>query len=88
MERLCDLRADRLLILCSSCERRGSYRIDRLRQRFGAHTSVLDVYPALTQTCRFQREVGSRMPNVYGMMCRAKLDTTGGPTMAGLPSKT
>lgn len=88
MERLCDVRAERLVILCSPCGRRGSYRIDRLRQRFGPHASVLDVYLALTQSCRFQREVGSRTPNVYGMTCRAKLDTTGGPTAAGLPSRT
>ncbi|MBY0260457.1 hypothetical protein [Methylobacterium sp.] len=88
MECLCDVRADRLVILCSPCARRGSYWIDRLRRRFGAHDSVLDVYLALTQSCRFQREVGSRTPNVYGMTCRAKLDTTGGPTAAGLPLRT
>lgn len=88
MERLCDVRAERILVLCSPCGRKGSYRIDRLRKRFGAHASVLDVYLALTQSCRFQREVGSRTPNVYGMTCRAKLDTTGGPTTGGLPSRT
>jgi hypothetical protein len=88
VERLCDVRAERLVILCSPCGRRGSYRIDRLRQRFGPHASVLDVYLALTQSCRFQREPGSRTPNVYGVGCRAKLDTTGGPTAAGLPSRT
>jgi hypothetical protein len=49
---------------------------------------VLDVYLALTQTCRFQREVGSRTPNAYGVGCRAKLDTSGGTTAGGLPSRT
>ncbi|WP_244472737.1 hypothetical protein [Methylobacterium sp. Leaf89] len=88
VERLCDVRAERIVLLCSPCGRRGSYVIERLRQRFGAHASVLDVYLALTQTCRFQREVGSRTPNVYGITCRAKLDTTGGPEPAGLPSRT
>jgi len=88
MERLCDVRAERIIVACSPCGRRGSYALGRLRQRFGAHASVLDVYLALTQTCRFQREVGSRTPNVYGMTCRAKLDTMGGPTTTGLPSRT
>jgi hypothetical protein len=88
VERLCDVRAERLVILCSPCGRRGSYRVDRLGQRFGEHASVLDVYLALTQTCRYQREVGSRTPNVYGVGCRAKLDTSGGTTTSGLPSRT
>lgn len=88
VERLCDVRAERILVLCSPCGRQGSYRVDRLCQRFGAHASVLDVYLALTQTCRFQREVGSRTPNVYGMTCRAKLDTSGSVTKGGLPSRT
>lgn len=88
MERLCDVRAERLVILCSPCNRRGSYRVDRLGQRFGAHASVLDVYLALPQTCRYQREVGSRTPNVYGVGCRAKLDTSGGTMTSGLPSRT
>jgi hypothetical protein len=88
MERLCDVRAERLVILCSLCNRRGSYRVDRLHQRFGEHASVLDVYLTLTQSCRFQREVGSRTPNVYGVECRAKLDTSGGATTSGLPSRT
>lgn len=78
MERLCDLRAERLVILCSPCERRGFYQVNRLRQRFGDHASVLDVYLALTQTCRSQREVE----------CRATLDTSGGTTTKSLPSKT
>ncbi|KQP29840.1 hypothetical protein ASF49_14230 [Methylobacterium sp. Leaf104] len=88
MERLCDVQAKRLVVLCSPCGRRGSYGVERLRQRFGAQASMLDVYLTLTQTCRFQREAGSRTPNVYGLTCRAKLDTTGGPTSAGLPSRT
>jgi hypothetical protein len=49
---------------------------------------VLDVYLALTQTCRYQCEVGSRTPNVYGVGCRAKLDTSGVATTSGLPSRT
>lgn len=87
MERLCDVRAERLVILCSPCERRGSYRVDRLCKRFGEHASMLDVYLALTQSCRFQREVGSRTPNVYGVGCRAKLNTSGSLTKGGLPSR-
>ena len=88
MERLCDVRGERIVVACRPCGRSGSYGVERLRQRFGPHASMLDVYLALTQTCRFQREVGSRTPNVYGTTCRAKLDTTGGPTPAGLPSRT
>lgn len=88
MERLCDVRGERIVVACRPCGRSGFYGVERLRQRFGPHASMLDVYLALTQTCRFQREVGSRTPNVYGMTCRAKLDTTGGPTPAGLPSRT
>ena len=65
----------------------GPERVHWLRRRFEERASVLDVYLALTQTCRFQREVGSRTPNVYGMTCKAKLDTTGGPTMKSLPSR-
>ena len=88
MERLSDIRAERLVILCSPCERRGSYRVARLRQRFGEHASVLDVYLALTQTCRFQREVGSRVPNDYGVGCRAKFDTGAVCRVEALPSRT
>ena len=89
MEALCDVRARHLVITCASCERRGVYRLDRLRRRFGDHASVLDVYLRLTQSCRWQREVGSRTPNVYGMACRAKLDTSGGVGPSrGLPSRT
>lgn len=61
------VRAERLVITCGPCDRCGVYRIDGLRQRFGDHASVLDVYLRLTQTCRYQREVGSRQPNVYGV---------------------
>lgn len=89
MESLCDVRARWLVIDCAVCERHGRYRLDRLQRRFGEHASVLDVYLKLTQTCRWQREVGSRAPNQYGVGCRAKLDTSGdvGPRGA-LPSRT
>ena len=87
MERLCDLRTRAVTITCSPCDRRGVYALSRLRIHFGDHASVLDVYLHLTQTCRWQREVGSRTPNVYGMGCKAKLDTLGTPTSGGLPSR-
>ena len=89
MESLCDVRARHLVIFCGPCQRRGVYQLYRLRRRYGDHASVLDVYLRLTQTCRYQREIGSRTPNVYGMACRAKLDTSGdiGPSGA-LPSRT
>lgn len=89
MECLSDVRARQIVIACGPCGRRGVYSLDRLRQRFGDRASVLDVYLRLTQTCRYQREVGSRPPNVYGVGCRAKLDTVGdvGPR-GGLPSRT
>jgi hypothetical protein len=88
MERLCDVRAAHLVIACGPCERRGVYRVARLRERFGDHASILDVYLSLTQTCRWQREVGSRQPNVYAAGCRARLDTSGGAVAKGLPSRT
>jgi len=88
VERLCDVRAAQLVITCGPCDRRGVYGLSGLRRRFGDHASVLDVYLQLTQTCRYQREVGSRQPNVYGVGCRAKLDTTGGTAKGGLPSRT
>lgn len=88
MERLCDVRASHLVVTCGPCERRGVYRVAGLRRKFGDHASVLDVYVRLTQTCRWQREVGSRPPNVYAVGCRAKLDTSGGAVANGLPSRT
>ncbi len=88
MERLCDLRASHVVIACGPCGRRGVYRLERLRRTFGDHASILDVYLRLTQTCRWQREIGSRPPNQYGVGCRAKLDTSGGSSAGGLPSRT
>jgi len=88
MERLSDLRAGQITIIFSSSDRCGVYARKRLRQRFGDHASVLDVYLHLTQTCQWQREVGSRTPNVYGIGCRAKLDTLNSSQPRGLPSRT
>ena len=70
---LCDLPGRRLVIACEPCGRRGDYSLERLRRRFGPHASEWDVYLALTQSCRYQRERGSRSPNQYGISCRAKL---------------
>jgi hypothetical protein len=74
MEALCDLRSRKLVITCSVCDRRGVYGMDWLRRCFGEHASIMDVYLRLTQTCRWQREPGSRTPNVYGTACRARFD--------------
>ncbi len=87
MERLCDLRG-RLIITCTVCNRRGVYCLDRLRRRFGEHADVYDVYIRLTQTCRYQHEVGARRPNQYGRACRAQVDTDGADRSGRLPSRT
>lgn len=88
MERLCDILAQQIEIACDPCRRRGVYRLDRLRRRFGEHASIWDVYLKLTQTCRYQREPGSRTSDQYGMACRAKIDTLGLVGPRGLPSRT
>lgn len=88
MERLCDLRSRQLVITCSVCNRCGIYNMERLRQRFGEHACIMDVYLRLTQTCRWQRELGSRTPNVYGIGCRAKIDLPADTGRGALPSRT
>jgi hypothetical protein len=88
MERLCDLRSRRLVITCGVCRRRGVYNMDRLRKRFGEHACIFDVYVRLTQTCRWQMEVGSRPPNVYGISCRAQFDLPADDGRGALPSRT
>ncbi|GJD59443.1 hypothetical protein MTDSW087_05566 [Methylobacterium dankookense] len=88
MERLCDIRSRRLIISCSPCRRLGSYCLDRLRQRFGEHASLYEVYVRLTQTCRYQYEVGARQPNQYGRACRAQVDTDDTARSGALPSRT
>lgn len=87
-ERLCDLRGRRLLVECPPCGRRGLYHLERLRQRFGDHADLYDVYLRLTQTCRYQRAVGTKQPNQYGRTCRAAIGVEGGDGRAGLPSRT
>ena len=88
MERLCDLRSRRLVITCGVCDRRGVYDMVRLRRRFGEHADIMDVYLRLTQTCRWQREVGSRTPNVYGIGCRAKVELAADDGRGSLRSRT
>ncbi|GJD96261.1 hypothetical protein [Methylobacterium iners] len=88
MERLCDLRSRKLVITCSVCKRRGEYNMDRLRRRFGEHADIMNVYLALTQTCRWQREPGRRTPNVYGIGCHAKFDLPADTGRGSLPSRT
>lgn len=88
MERLCDLRGRRLIISCAPCGRSGSYCLGRLRQRFGEHADLYDVYVRLTQTCRWQLMVGARKPNQYGRACRAQVDTDVATKPGSLPSRT
>jgi hypothetical protein len=88
MERLCDLRSRRLVITCGPCKRRGVYDMDRLRKRFGEHACIMDVYLRLTQTCRWQREVGSRPPNIYGTACRSRFELAADDGRGGLRSRT
>ena len=88
MERLCDLRGRRLVVECPPCKRRGAYDLTRLRQRFGEHADLYDVYLRLTQTCRYRRAVGTKQPNQYGRTCRAAIGVEGGDGRKGLPSRT
>ena len=88
MRRLCDLRSRELVVTCGPCARRGVYRMDRLRERFGKHASIMDVYLELTQSCRWQRPVGSRIPNPYGTVCRAKAELAGDDDRRPPPSRT
>lgn len=87
MERLCDVGGRRLLIWCTPCNRRGSYSLDRLRRRYGEHACIYEVFVHLTQTCRWQHEVGARRPNQYGRACRAMLDTDAVHRDIVLPSR-
>ena len=88
MERLCDLRGQRLVVECPPCGRRGAYDLARLRQRFGDHADLYDVYLRLTQACRYQRSIGTKQPNQYGRTCRAAIGVEGGDGRPGLPSRT
>ena len=88
MERLCDLRGRRLVVECPPCKRRGAYGLARLRQRMGEHADLYDVYLRLTQSCRYQKPIGSRQPNQYGRTCRAAIGVEGGDGRTGLPSRT
>ena len=88
MERLCDLRGRRLVVECPPCKRRGTYDLAHLRQRFGEHADLYDVYLRLTKTCGHQQAVGTRQPNQYGRTCRAAIGVEGGDGRTGLPSRT
>ncbi|MEA1835206.1 hypothetical protein U8607_24270 [Methylobacterium durans] len=73
MERLRDIRAERLIVECCSCRRSGSYRIAGLVVRFGADISQLDLLAALTASCRHQSRPGSTAPRKYEVNCQARL---------------
>lgn len=51
MRILKDVPADRLLIECTVCQRRGLYRIDRLTERFGGSRDLQAVRNALRGDC-------------------------------------
>lgn len=80
MERLCDLRGRRFVVECPPCKRRGTYDLARLRQRFGEHADLYDVYLRLTQTCR------DRPRGRWWADQLAVPDVTGTPTNARLAS--
>lgn len=88
MERLCDLRGGRLVVACPPCNRRGTYDLARLRQRFGDHADLYDVYLRLTRTCGRRQAVGPREPARSGRTCRAMIGVEGGDGRTGLPSRT
>lgn len=87
MERLCDLRGRRLLLICEPCKRRGAYDLGRLRARYGEHADLYDLYVRLTQTCRNQHRTWQRRPNQYGRACRAHVEIEGHDPRCSLPSR-
>ncbi|KAB1077259.1 hypothetical protein F6X53_19395 [Methylobacterium soli] len=88
MERLCDIAGRRLIVECLPCRRRGVYDLARLRERFGEHADVYDVWLRLTQSCRHQHALGARRPNQYGRACRAQLDVEAPGQRSSLRSRT
>ncbi|MER2266449.1 hypothetical protein [Methylobacterium oxalidis] len=73
MDRLRDIRAERLLVACTSCRRTGSYRIAGLLQRFGGDIRQRDLLAALTASCRYQRGPEAAAPRKYEVQCQARL---------------
>lgn len=64
-----------LVIACTTCKRRGSYRVSRLVQRFGPHASLATVVQALTQSCPHQHRFGARRGNQYASPgCLARVE--------------
>lgn len=82
-DRLADLLPP-LVIVCTPCKRRGSYRVCRLIQRFGPHAGLASVIQALTQSCPHQHRPGERVGNQYtspGCLAGIELPKSGPPPL-------
>ncbi|TXN82698.1 hypothetical protein [Methylobacterium sp. WL8] len=53
------------VVKCPPCQRRDTYDLARLQQRFSKHADLYDVYLRLTQTCSHQQAFGTRQPNLF-----------------------
>lgn len=56
---------------CSLCTRRGTYRLARLAEKFGAETEVEDVVRAISMDCPWQRSKRDGPPRKYEARCNA-----------------
>lgn len=74
MDRLGDVSGDRVRVECTTCRRRGSYRVFGLIERYGADITHVDLLRHLTASCRFQRTPGAAAARKYEAGCVAKLD--------------
>lgn len=71
--RLGYIQAERISVECTSCNRRGSYSVARLKARFDPGMSDLDLLRSLTASCRHQHAPGSAAPRKYEVKCQARL---------------
>lgn len=81
MTRLGDVWGERLTVDCSACRRHGSYRLDKLMERFGADISTVDLLRALTVSCRHQRGPGAFAARKYEAQCLAMLKLPKSPDL-------
>lgn len=63
----------RLRVECRVCERRGSYSIAKLAERYGAEIGFEALMLILTRSCQWQRGPRDRPPRQYQQRCLAFL---------------
>jgi hypothetical protein len=87
MTRLLDYPYVRLRIGCDACQRRGSYRLARLAEKYGAAIELDDLLAQLTGDCaRRMDERAVRNSRTRPMVCHAALiDMKANPRPPDLP---